>query len=152
MTGNEALVIRRTHGVFVTVALWTFVSLIGVVGLFVSSDGTGRIIAAALISTGAVLIARALRLEVVADEDGLHVTGLRRRVFEWGELRGADVMPGSLVGRTWYLRVFRDGDSPIRLPDLSEFARSKDVESLAISEMARHIERRVRAAGGRPIE
>ncbi len=131
----------------------SFMALVGVSGLIVGGDAVILVMSALFIVFAGLFVYRALRLELRAEEEGLYVRGaLGTRLYEWSELRGADVVPGSIFFRTWYLRVFREGRRPLRLPDLSEFALAAKVDSLAISEMARHIDRRVRAAGGRPVE
>ncbi len=153
MHQDSELVIRRTSGIYVTVVLMSIMAGFGLLGFVASGDTGGRLLASAFVVFAAFFIYRALRLEVRAEEDGLYVRGAFRTVcYPWIELRGADVIPLSLLGRTWYLRVLRDGRTPLRLPDLSQFALRRNLDDAAISAMVRIIERRIRSVGGRPIE
>lgn len=152
MRADTEMVLRRTSGIYVTVVLMSVISLFGVVGLFAASSPGERFLAVGLLVVPMFFIYRALRLEVRAEHDALYVRGVMRTTrYPWLELRGADVLPLSVIGRTWYLRVLRDGRSPLRLPDLSQFARAKRLENSDLHRMAQLIERQIRSVGGRLV-
>jgi hypothetical protein len=68
----------------------------------------------------------------------------------WEQIAGAGIVPGSMVVRTWHVRVIPTAGRPIHLADLYDFGRRRPTMPTAV--MADHIAMRVRATGRRPLD